>query len=51
MGATMITDTMIDVRDVTVSFAGFKALDGLNFSMQQGELRFVIGPNGNDGKG
>lgn len=46
MGATMITDTMIDVRDVTVSFAGFKALDGLNFSMQQGELRFVIGPNG-----
>ncbi len=39
-------DTIIDVRDVTVSFAGFKALDGLNFSMQQGELRFVIGPNG-----
>lgn len=38
--------TMIDVRDVTVSFAGFKALDGLNFSMQQGELRFIIGPNG-----
>ncbi len=38
--------TMIDVRDVTVSFAGFKALDGLDFSMQQGELRFIIGPNG-----
>ncbi len=38
--------TMIDVREVTVSFAGFKALDGLDFSMQQGELRFVIGPNG-----
>jgi urea transport system ATP-binding protein len=38
--------TMIEARDVTVSFAGFRALDGLNFSMQQGELRFVIGPNG-----
>src|SRR5215204_1943708 len=38
--------TMVEVRDVTVSFAGFKALDGLNFSMQQGELRFIIGPNG-----
>ena len=37
---------IVDVRDVTVSFAGFKALDGPNFSMQQGELRFVIGPNG-----
>jgi urea transport system ATP-binding protein len=37
---------MIEVRGVTVSFAGFKALDGLDFSMQQGELRFVIGPNG-----
>lgn len=37
---------MIDVRDITVSFAGFKALDGLDFSMQQGELRFIIGPNG-----
>lgn len=44
--AAKAADTMIDVRDVTVSFAGFKALDGLNFSMQQGELRFIIGPNG-----
>jgi urea transport system ATP-binding protein len=38
--------TILDVEDVTVSFAGFKALDKLNFSMRQGELRFVIGPNG-----
>src|SRR3954452_20058513 len=44
--ATMTAASMIEVRDVTVSFAGFKALDGLNFSMQQGELRFIIGPNG-----
>lgn len=38
--------TMLDVRNVTVSFDGFRALDDLNFSMRQGELRFVIGPNG-----
>jgi urea transport system ATP-binding protein len=37
---------LIDVQGVTVSFAGFRALDGLDFSMQPGELRFVIGPNG-----
>ena len=43
-----VTDnrTILDVRDVTVSFDGFRALDGLNFSMAYGELRFVIGPNG-----
>jgi urea transport system ATP-binding protein len=37
---------IVDVRDVTVSFDGFKALDGLSFSLSQGELRFLIGPNG-----
>lgn len=39
-------DLIVDIRNVTVSFAGFKALDGLDFSMRRGELRFVIGPNG-----
>jgi len=29
-----------------VSFDGFKALNQLNFSMDVGELRVVIGPNG-----
>jgi urea transport system ATP-binding protein len=40
------TETILAVNDVTVSFDGFKALNGLNFSMANGELRFVIGPNG-----
>lgn len=40
------TGTILDVKDVTVSFAGFKALDQLDFSMAQGELRFIIGLNG-----
>ncbi|MBI3957910.1 MAG: urea ABC transporter ATP-binding protein UrtD [Chloroflexi bacterium] len=39
-------EKILDVQNVTVSFDGFKALDGLDFSIQKGELRFVIGPNG-----
>jgi urea transport system ATP-binding protein len=34
------------LEDLTVSFDGFKALDGLTFYMDPGELRCVIGPNG-----
>ena len=39
-------EKILDVQNVTVSFDGFKALDGLDFSIKKGELRFVIGPNG-----
>jgi urea transport system ATP-binding protein len=31
---------------VTVSFDGFRALDGLSFVVEPGELRSIIGPNG-----
>src|SRR5256885_93717 len=34
------------LEGVTVSFDGFKALNGLTFSIDAGELRCVIGPNG-----
>src|SRR2546421_1810342 len=37
---------ILRVEGVTVTFSGFKALDGLDFSMRAGELRVVIGPNG-----
>ena len=37
---------VLDIQDVTVSFDGFKALNHLNFSMDEGELRVIIGPNG-----
>jgi urea transport system ATP-binding protein len=40
------TDHILSVQDVTVSFDGFNALDGLDFAMGYGELRFLIGPNG-----
>jgi urea transport system ATP-binding protein len=39
-------DKILDIRDLTVSFDGFKALNQLTFSMDPGELRVVIGPNG-----
>lgn len=39
-------DKILDVDDATVDFSGFKAIDGMNFSMANEELRFLIGPNG-----
>lgn len=34
------------MRDIFVSFNGFHAIDGFNFTVNQGELRCLIGPNG-----
>ena len=42
----MNTDKILRVEDVTVSFDGFKVLDGLDFAINRGEFRFLIGPNG-----
>jgi urea transport system ATP-binding protein len=40
------TDFLLSVEDLTVSFDGFKAIDSLNFYVDEKELRVVIGPNG-----
>ena len=37
---------ILQVDSLTVSFDGFKAVDDLNFYVEQDELRCVIGPNG-----
>jgi urea transport system ATP-binding protein len=37
---------ILDIKNLTVSFDGFKALNNLNFNMEYGELRVIIGPNG-----
>jgi urea transport system ATP-binding protein len=37
---------ILSVSDLTVSFGGFMAVDGLTFSVEHDELRVVIGPNG-----
>ncbi len=39
-------ETLLLMEDVSVSFDGFKAINDLNFYVNEGELRCVIGPNG-----
>ena len=36
----------LEVRDLTVEFDGFKAVDGVDLTLLQGRLHFLIGPNG-----
>ena len=40
------TDYALAVEDLSVSFDGFKAIDGLTLYVDKGELRVIIGPNG-----
>jgi urea transport system ATP-binding protein len=40
------TASLLYLDGVTVSFDGFKALDGLSLLVERGEIRSVIGPNG-----
>ncbi|WP_211596250.1 urea ABC transporter ATP-binding protein UrtD [Paracoccus aestuariivivens] len=37
---------ILTVEDLTVSFDGFKAVNGLNFYVEPNECRVIIGPNG-----
>ena len=36
----------LEVRGLTVSFDGFRAVDGVDLTVFQSDLRFLIGPNG-----
>ncbi|MGH7003573.1 MAG: urea ABC transporter ATP-binding protein UrtD [Alphaproteobacteria bacterium] len=40
------TKSLLYLDNVSVSFDGFKALNGLSFVVAPGELRAIIGPNG-----
>ena len=37
---------MLDVQDVSVRFGGIIALDGLSFTIDEGQILGLIGPNG-----
>jgi branched-chain amino acid transport system ATP-binding protein len=37
---------LLQVRDLSKSFGGVRAVDGINFELQAGELLALIGPNG-----
>ena len=39
-------EQILRVEDLTVSFDGFKAVDGLSLAVDRNELRVIIGPNG-----
>jgi urea transport system ATP-binding protein len=41
-----MSEAILNVSGLSVSFDGFKAVDGLDFSIEKDELRVVIGPNG-----
>ncbi|OCI90868.1 ABC transporter ATP-binding protein [Agrobacterium sp. 13-626] len=40
------TVKLVETRDLGIHFGGLKAVQGVNFSLNQGELRCLIGPNG-----
>ncbi len=40
------TNYLLGIEDLTVSFDGFKAVEGLNLYVDENELRVIIGPNG-----
>jgi urea transport system ATP-binding protein len=37
---------VLEIRGLVVSFGGFKAINGVDFTVNRGEVRFIIGPNG-----
>ena len=37
---------LLEVRELSVEFEGFRALDNVDLGIDEGELRFLIGPNG-----
>ena len=41
-----MSEKILQIENLTVSFDGFKAINHLNFALDRGELRVVIGPNG-----
>ncbi|MET0931002.1 MAG: ATP-binding cassette domain-containing protein [Aeromicrobium sp.] len=44
--AVEMTDHVLEVRDLTVTFGGTTALDAVSLSLRSGEVLGVIGPNG-----
>ena len=41
-----MSDTVVDTRDLSMRFGGVQAVNNVNFSLKERELRCLIGPNG-----
>ena len=46
MSDSFLGEDYLEVRDLTVDFDGFKAIQGVDVTFLQGRLHFLIGPNG-----
>ena len=46
MTASFLGEDYLEIRGLSVSFDGFKAIDGVDITLLQGRLHFLIGPNG-----
>jgi urea transport system ATP-binding protein len=42
----MKTPPLLEMRDVTVTFDGFRAINSLSLTLAPGEMRAIVGPNG-----
>jgi urea transport system ATP-binding protein len=41
-----VTGPLLEIHDLVVAFDAFRAIDGLDLTLDEHEVRFVIGPNG-----
>lgn len=46
MTDSFLGEDYLEIRDLTVDFDGFKAIQGVDVTFVQGRLHFLIGPNG-----
>lgn len=46
MSASFLGEDHLEIRNLTVDFDGFRAVDGVDLTLLQGRLHFLIGPNG-----
>ncbi|HET9205413.1 MAG TPA: ATP-binding cassette domain-containing protein, partial [Burkholderiaceae bacterium] len=44
--ARHIGDVVLDVKNISLSFGGVKALSDISFDVREHEIRAIIGPNG-----
>ncbi|NBS82681.1 MAG: ATP-binding cassette domain-containing protein, partial [Betaproteobacteria bacterium] len=46
MSRRSIGEVMLDVKNISLSFGGVKALTDISFNVREHEIRAIIGPNG-----
>ena len=46
MSGRQIGEVILDLRNISLSFGGVKALQNISFNVLEHEIRAIIGPNG-----